>query len=515
MKELTKATIVFSAIKNKIIKGELRNRDRLPAVRTLAKEFNVSNFTILKAFELLEREHLIARAEKSGVFIKAKNKNETMAHKIESVKTRAQEIADTIISESIHGTLKVGDYLTMKKVLVFKYKTSTETINKVIEFLIDGKYIHKDGYRYRIGQPTVSVLRPAKNHVYILAHREPGSWKFHDAHDRNFFEPFELELQKHGVASFEYLNLWNEPGLMNRVKEATTAGFLMDFENLIATRNQGENLQAHFYTIAESVSKKHLPLIVDSYNQVLRYIPDFLFKPIPNLFFIGYDDSLAGERIGTYLASMGHKKIAYFNFGNVPWNLERFKGVESAVTRLHADRSNVYYFHDNPADASWGADISTYEHTTREKKNRFLEGYSELFDGYQFQHADPLEEVYPYLADRIYKDIRKKRMAPLFEKALKIKEITAWVGTGPFETIAAVEFLMEHGVDIPNEISLAGFVDYEGTMEYGITTFNFMEGKAAYLAAHCMLGDIPVKKNRKGYVEYEGQIMVRKSVKAI
>jgi hypothetical protein len=52
-------------------------------------------------------------------------------------------------------------------------------------------------------------------------------------------------------------------------------------------------------------------------------------------------------------------------------------------------------------------------------------------------------------------------------------------------------------------------------MEYGITTFNFMESKAAYLAAHCILGDIPVKKNRKGYLEYEGQIMVRKSVKAI
>ena len=103
----------------------------------------------------------------------------------------------------------------------------------------------------------------------------------------------------------------------------------------------------------------------------------------------------------------------------------------------------------------------------------------------------------------------------MFEKALKIKEITAWVGTGYLETIAAAEFLMERGVDIPNEISLAGLDDHDGTMQHGITSYNYMEGKAAYLAAHCILGDIPIKKNRKGYVEYEGQIMVRKSVKAI
>jgi DNA-binding LacI/PurR family transcriptional regulator len=106
-------------------------------------------------------------------------------------------------------------------------------------------------------------------------------------------------------------------------------------------------------------------------------------------------------------------------------------------------------------------------------------------------------------------------MEPLFEKALKIKEITAWVGTGPGDTVAAAEFLIEHKINIPDEISLIGFGDIGNTAEYGITVFDFMESKAGYLAAHCILGDIPIKKNRKGYVEYEGQIMVRKSVKAV
>jgi DNA-binding LacI/PurR family transcriptional regulator len=212
---------------------------------------------------------------------------------------------------------------------------------------------------------------------------------------------------------------------------------------------------------------------------------------------------------------MCHKQIAYFSVGNVSWNLERFKGVECAIKRHFNSGSNIYFFHDDSDDANWRADIFTYANTAREEKNRFLESYSGLFKKYQFKHNDPVEEIYPTLANRIFKDILIKRMTPLFEKALQINEITAWVGTGPLDTIAATEFLVEHGVEIPNEISVIGLGDIENTRGYGITVFDFIESKGGYLAAHCILGDIPIKKNRKGYVEYEGQIMVRKSVKAV
>jgi DNA-binding LacI/PurR family transcriptional regulator len=236
---------------------------------------------------------------------------------------------------------------------------------------------------------------------------------------------------------------------------------------------------------------------------------------VPNLFFIGYDDYAPGEKAGNYLASMGHKQIAYFNFGNYPGNLQLFKGVESAIKKLCSGESNIHYFHDESDDYSWHADLSTYQSAPKEEKKRFLEGYSGLFNGYQFKMTDPIVGMYPLLANQIKKDLCNKRMTPMFEKALKIKEVTAWVGTGYLDTIVAAEFLMECGVNIPNEISLFGFRDHELSTEYGITTFNFMEDKGGYLAAHCILGDIPIKKNRKGYVEYEGQIMVRKSVKAI
>jgi hypothetical protein len=289
----------------------------------------------------------------------------------------------------------------------------------------------------------------------------------------------------------------------------------MDFTGLSIKSILDKNFQTHFYKIAEVIGKKNLPLVVDNYNNILYNIPDFSLKPLSNLFFIGHDDYEPGEKAGTYLASMGHKQIAYFCFGNWPGNIHHFKGVESAIKKVCSGESNLHYFHDESDDAFWGADLATYRSTPDEEKNRFHKAYSGLFKSYQFQMADPVVGVYPLLANHIKKDLCIKRMTPFFEKAIKMKEITAWVGTGFWDTITAAEYLMERRVDIPNEISLFGFSDGGLCTEYGITSFNFMEDKAAYLAAHCILGDIPIKKNRKGYVEYKGQIMVRKSVKAI
>jgi DNA-binding LacI/PurR family transcriptional regulator len=277
--------------------------------------------------------------------------------------------------------------------------------------------------------------------------------------------------------------------------------------------DQPEELVTRFEKAVNVSGKKDLPLVVDSYNSIVRRIPNFTFKFMPNLFFIGNDNYKAGEKIGAYLASMGHKQIAYFNFGNSTQDLERFKGMESALQKLFRSGLNILYFHEELKIAEWTP--QTYASIPATEKKRFLEGFSGLFKNHQFQMADPVEEVFPSLANVIYKDIFKKRMAPFFIEALKIKEITAWVGTGSMDTLIAAEFLKEQKINIPDKISLLGFRDNDITREYGITTYDFMDHQAGYLAAHCILGDIPIKKNRKGYVEYEGQIMVRKSVKAI
>jgi DNA-binding transcriptional regulator YhcF (GntR family) len=161
----------------------------------------------VEAFKRLEHEKLITRIQKSGVFIGTGNKKEMAPYKVEPFKTRAEEIADSIISGISRGDIKSGNHLTLNKVLSFKYAAAKRTIKKAIDILLNEKYIHKDGLSFRIGQPIGSTFRTKKNRIYILTKPGFAGWNFTRAYDKSF----ELELHKHGVNSFEYLNLWNEP----------------------------------------------------------------------------------------------------------------------------------------------------------------------------------------------------------------------------------------------------------------------------------------------------------------
>lgn len=60
---------ICDKIKESIALGELQDGDRLPAVRTLAKEIGINHNTIQKAFAQLEREGMITSIGGKGSFV--------------------------------------------------------------------------------------------------------------------------------------------------------------------------------------------------------------------------------------------------------------------------------------------------------------------------------------------------------------------------------------------------------------------------------------------------------------
>jgi DNA-binding LacI/PurR family transcriptional regulator/DNA-binding FadR family transcriptional regulator len=505
---------ICNELRNRIHRGDFASSGKLPALRILAKTFQISYYSVRLAIEQLSREGLIEICMGSGVILK-QNLKIRLQNKAVSFKTKAQQIANTISHKIAGGDLKIGDYLPLHKMLKFQYQTTYNTINNVIGLLLKENLVHRQGSRFLVGNAP-AIPNRKKNKAYLLVSQRPLDWKFWPAEEIIFLQALENELQKNGVTSLEYINIWDEHDFISRVQEASTFGLYIDFTVFINSGDSPETMQANFYKITETAAKKHLPVVVYSSNIILRYIPDFTFRRLPNLFIIGYNNYMAGEKLGTHLAAMGHKKIAYFNFGNVSWNTERFKGMENVLKRHFNSGLNLYHFQENSAEyKNANLNLSTYADTSKKDRKHFLASYSRLFKNHEFQTTDPVKEAYFSLGNQVYQDIYKKGMTPVFKKALNIKEITAWVGTGPTDTMAAAEFLTENKINIPDEISLVGFGNNEASMRYGITTYDLMKSKAGYLAAHCILGDIPIKKNRKGYVEYEGQVIIRKSVKAV
>lgn len=60
---------IVAQIKGKIIKGEIKEEEALPSVRTLAKELKISALTVKKSYDVLEEEGLIVTVHGKGSFV--------------------------------------------------------------------------------------------------------------------------------------------------------------------------------------------------------------------------------------------------------------------------------------------------------------------------------------------------------------------------------------------------------------------------------------------------------------
>ncbi|MBQ3546094.1 MAG: GntR family transcriptional regulator [Lachnospiraceae bacterium] len=89
---------ITEQIKSMILKGELKEGDALPSMRTLAKDLKISVITTKRAYEELESSGFIKSYTGKGSFVSPKNVDlirEENLKKIEASLTSAIELANT------------------------------------------------------------------------------------------------------------------------------------------------------------------------------------------------------------------------------------------------------------------------------------------------------------------------------------------------------------------------------------------------------------------------------------
>ncbi len=62
---------LYCRITERILRGELKQNDKLPSVRELAKDLGVNPNTVSKAFQMLERDKIIYSLAGRGSFVAA------------------------------------------------------------------------------------------------------------------------------------------------------------------------------------------------------------------------------------------------------------------------------------------------------------------------------------------------------------------------------------------------------------------------------------------------------------
>ena len=96
-------------IKDIIIKGELKESELLPSIRSLAKELQISVITTKRAYEELEREGFITTVPGKGSYVAAQNKELLKESRIRIVEEKLLEAVNA--AKSIE--LTVDDMMEM------------------------------------------------------------------------------------------------------------------------------------------------------------------------------------------------------------------------------------------------------------------------------------------------------------------------------------------------------------------------------------------------------------------
>lgn len=100
---------IVNSIKEAIINGTLSPNEKLPSIRSLAKDLNISVITTKRAYDELERQGFIETVGGKGCYVSYYNKELVYEEKLKEIEEKLEEILN--ISRSIK--LKKSDIKNM------------------------------------------------------------------------------------------------------------------------------------------------------------------------------------------------------------------------------------------------------------------------------------------------------------------------------------------------------------------------------------------------------------------
>jgi GntR family transcriptional regulator len=89
--------VVF-AVKSAVARGTAQPGERLPSVRELARELSINPNTVVRAYEVLERDGVIVRRQGAGCFLTGKSSDRTATER----RKQLQELLQRAATEAFH-----------------------------------------------------------------------------------------------------------------------------------------------------------------------------------------------------------------------------------------------------------------------------------------------------------------------------------------------------------------------------------------------------------------------------
>jgi DNA-binding LacI/PurR family transcriptional regulator/DNA-binding transcriptional regulator YhcF (GntR family) len=256
----------------------------------------------------------------------------------------------------------------------------------------------------------------------------------------------------------------------------------------------------------------------------------------------------AGERIARFLLGLGHRKAIYISSHHFAmWSRDRYDGIAaqysragiaggvelvSAGSRDELGRAFSLSGLDDSELKRWIAigrtpsqarDLWNYWVVRREQEPVEIHAGKKAEAGLRKNLAcmgsmlrlgldDDFLEIVGNGANRaIEMKILSITLRPLFEQALQNREATVWICANDAIAMRAVEFLREHRIRVPHDLSVTGFDNEpENALKQGLTTLDFNAlGFVRRMLYFIMRPPRPRGPCRHTPIEVEGMIMQR------
>lgn len=441
--------------------------ERLPPLARMAREAGVSLVTMHRAVGELGRDGVLHVVPGGGVFVRVADPRmiDISPHGYPRVRERGyacQRIAETIERDLLAGGLSAADPLPSLKELSRRYGVSYPTIRKALRLLAERGRLEPHGRGYRLalapkrsrGMTTVVVIAATDNMDMLIGAtpRSEALWR-----------SLEQTCQRRGLR-LEVISLAKAIGdeaypdgrrytLVQRCGRYPVLGFVV--------MRFGWPLDR----LARELVRSGRPsCILDEVGG--DNIGDGCMEPAICYVPVGCDRR-PGREMGQYLASLGHRQVVLFGdsesshiYARRAEGLRQGLGPDGAVHRL-------------TTEIAAGARIGWGQPRGHSEASHLVEGLRSFVDGL---HA--MVDTYAcYSLLRSASELASDHLAagplePVFEHALSLGEVTAWVGFNDRIALMAHQFLRGRGVRIPRSMTVVGFDDTLTALGNGLTSHN-------------------------------------------
>lgn len=438
-----------------------RARGALPGVRTLARLSGLSHFTLWKALRrAAESKLLVVEPGRRPRFPDAHPRPARPAPSEAGLRKWERLRAD-IERDMLQGVYQPGETLPSLKELQGKYHVCYSTLRKALRDLERaGRWPPASyGVQARGGGPYV---------VYLAWGDERGN--------QHFDEPFDHEYLKALRSACERLNL--EPAVAVYGYPGGSLRLVMPPGAPLAFPALCERAVGFLVRTAcpRDVCADLLPLL-KRYRKPIAVLDEIDSPSLPewtraNRLIKSFRPTIteaSGEIMARHLLALGHRRLAVITpFRDAIWSRNRIAGLAATLRRADPDAVLAEYALAMPYQQ---------RHAVRENRAVALLRRSLLrTPGWQ----PPLPSLRGLMAqaDReIHLAVRRERileaLAPGLEKALRRKDLTAWVAIDDDTALLVLEFLGRRGIQVPRDLSLVGFDDTAEGARRDLTTYNF------------------------------------------